>query len=78
MGGSAYNFGEKFGACPDDAVKLLRRVAQAGYQTAMTFHVGTQCTDSSAWEQYITACYDIALRANVSLTRLNVGVVFSA
>ena len=70
MGGSAYNFGEKFGACPDDAVKLLRRVAEAGYQTAMTFHVGTQCTDSSAWEQYITACYDAALRANVSLTAL--------
>jgi len=78
MGGSAYNFGEKFGACPDDAVKLLRRVAEAGYQTAMTFHVGTQCTDSSAWEQYITACYDIALRANVSLTRLNVGGGFPA
>ena len=78
MGGSAYNFGEKFGACPDDAVKLLRRVAEAGYQTAMTFHVGTQCTDSSAWEQYITACYDIALRANVSLKRLNVGGGFPA
>ena len=78
MGGSAYNFGEKFGACPDDAVKLLRRVAEAGYQTAMTFHVGTQCTDGSAWEQYIAACYDIALRANVSLTRLNVGGGFPA
>ena len=78
MGGSAYNFGEKFGACPDDAVKLLRRVAEAGHQTAMTFHVGTQCTDGSAWEQYIAACYDIALRANVSLTRLNVGGGFPA
>ena len=78
MGGSAYNFGEKFGACPDDAVKLLRRVAEAGYQTAMTFHVGTQCTDGSAWEQYIAACYDIALRANVSLKRLNVGGGFPA
>jgi ornithine decarboxylase len=54
MGGSAYNFGEKFGACPDDAVALLQRVAQAGYQVAMTFHVGTQCTDYSAWKHYIT------------------------
>ena len=78
MGGSAYNFGEKFGACPDDAVTLLRRVAEAGYQTAMTFHVGTQCTDYSAWEHYITACHDIALRANVSLSRLNVGGGFPA
>ena len=78
MGGSAYNFGEKFGACPDDAVRLLRRVAEAGYQTAMTFHVGTQCTDYSAWDQYINACRDIALRANVSLDRLNVGGGFPA
>ena len=78
MGGSAYNFGEKFGACPDDAVRLLRRVAEAGYQTAMTFHVGTQCTDYSAWDQYINACHDIALHANVSLDRLNVGGGFPA
>ena len=78
MGGSAYNFGEKFGACPDDAVRLLRRVAEAGYQTAMTFHVGTQCTDYSAWDQYINACRDIVLHANVSLDRLNVGGGFPA
>ena len=78
MGGSAYNFGEKFGACPDDAVKLLKHAARAGYQTAMTFHVGTQCTDYAAWEQYITACRDIVLRAKVSLTRLNVGGGFPA
>ncbi len=78
MGGSAYNFGEKFGACPDDAVSLLRRVADAGYQPAMTFHVGTQCTDYSLWDHYIAACHTIALRANVSLTRLNVGGGFPA
>ena len=78
MGGSAYNFGEKFGARPDDAVRLLRRVAKAGYQTALTFHVGTQCTDYSAWDQYINACRDIVLHANVSLDRLNVGGGFPA
>ena len=78
MGGSAYNFGEKFGACPEDAVALLRRVADAGYQAAMTFHVGTQCTDYSAWDRYISVSRDIALRANVSLTRLNLGGGFPA
>jgi ornithine decarboxylase len=78
MGGSAYNFGEKFGACPDDAVALLQRVAQAGYQVAMTFHVGTQCTDYSAWKHYITACRDIAQRAGITLSRLNVGGGFPA
>jgi ornithine decarboxylase len=78
MGGSAYNFGEKFGACPEDAVTLLQRVARAGYQAAMTFHVGTQCTDYSAWDHYITTCYDIAQRAGVTLSRLNVGGGFPA
>ena len=78
MGGSAYNFGEKFGACPEDAVMLLKRVAQAGYQAAMTFHVGTQCTVYSAWDHYITTCHDIAQRAGVTLSRLNVGGGFPA
>lgn len=78
MGGSAYNFGEKFGACPDDAGALLQRVARAGYQAAMTFHVGTQCTDYTAWDHYISACHDIAQRAGVTLSRLNVGGGFPA
>lgn len=78
VGGSAYNFGEKFGANPQQAVALLRRVAQAGFQAAMTFHVGTQCNDHSAWATYIHACRDIADRAGVSLARLNVGGCFPA
>ena len=78
MGGSAYNFGEKFGACPDDAVTLLQRVARAGYQAAMTFHVGTQCIDHTAWDHYISACHDIAQLAGVTLSRLNVGGGFPA
>jgi ornithine decarboxylase len=78
MGGSAYNFGEKFGACPDDAVTLLKRVAQAGYQAAMTFHVGAQCTDYAAWDHYISTCHGISQRAGVTLSRLNVGGGFPA
>lgn len=78
VSGSAYNFGEKFGACPDDAVALLHRVAEAGYRPAMTFHVGTQCTDYLAWRQYISACFDITQRAGVTLARLNVGGGFPA
>ena len=57
---------------------VLKRVAQAGYQAAMTFHVGTQCTDYSALDHYITTCNDIAQRAGVTLSRLNVGGGFPA
>lgn len=73
VAGAAYDFGSKFGATPDEAVTLLRQVAAAGLVPAMTFHVGTQCTDPAAWTDYITACAQIAQDAGVVLARLNVG-----
>ena len=76
--GAAYDFGEKFGADPDNAVELLREVSRAGFQPAMTFHPGTQCSDPSAWERYIEECGNIAVRAGVELARLNVGGGYAA
>ena len=76
--GAAYDFGEKFGADPDHAVELLREVSRAGFQPAMTFHPGTQCSDPSAWERYIEECGNIAVRAGVALKRLNVGGGYAA
>ncbi|MBW7922152.1 MAG: type III PLP-dependent enzyme [Rubellimicrobium sp.] len=73
VAGAAYDFGSKFGATPDEAVALLRQVARAGLTPAMTFHVGTQCTDPAAWGEYVTACAAIAREAGVTLARLNVG-----
>ncbi|MCM2560697.1 type III PLP-dependent enzyme [Lutimaribacter sp. EGI FJ00015] len=76
--GAAYDFGEKFGACPELAETLLRRVAELGARPAMTFHPGTQCADPAAWARYIGACAGIAARAGVRLERLNVGGGFAA
>ncbi|MEO5619893.1 MAG: type III PLP-dependent enzyme, partial [Cypionkella sp.] len=45
VAGAAYNFGAKFGATAEDAVDLLKKVAEAGYIPSITFHPGTQCTD---------------------------------
>lgn len=73
VAGAAYNFGAKFGAEPDTAVALLQAVAARGLTPALTFHVGTQCTDPSAWTTYIHAAADIAARAGISIARLNVG-----
>lgn len=73
VAGAAYDFGSKYGATPEEAVELLRQVAGAGLVPAMTFHVGTQCTDPAAWGEYIAACADIARQAGVTLARLNVG-----
>lgn len=76
--GAAYNFGAKFGADAATATALLARVAAAGAQPAMTFHVGTQCTDPAAWDLSIRACADVVRAAGVRLVNLNVGGGFPA
>ncbi|WP_425098831.1 type III PLP-dependent enzyme [Tropicibacter sp. S64] len=76
--GAAYDFGSKFGADPDTAAALLRRVVQRGGVPSMTFHPGTQCDDPAPWRRYIEACAEVALAAGVRLHRLNVGGGFAA
>ncbi|WP_295048063.1 type III PLP-dependent enzyme, partial [uncultured Paracoccus sp.] len=71
--GAAYDFGSKFGATPDMAADLLRRVADRGHVASLTFHPGTQCTDPIAWESYIRVARDICDLAGVRARRLNVG-----
>lgn len=71
--GAAYDFGTKFGAAPDLAVALLRRVAKAGFTPSLTFHPGTQCTDPMAWRAYIAEAAAIARGAGVRVARLNTG-----
>ncbi len=78
VAGGTYNFGAKFGATEDEAVALLRRVAEAGFRPAMTFHVGTQCKAPQAFASYITTAARIAKEASVTIGRLNVGGGFPA
>jgi ornithine decarboxylase len=73
VGGAAYNFGAKFGATAELAVDLLRQVADAGFIPSLTFHPGTQCTESAAWASYIRKAAEIAESAEVRIARLNVG-----
>ena len=74
----AQDLSSKFGASRDAAIGLLRRVADAGYRPALTFHPGSQCTDPRAYEEYIDAAAAIAASAGVQLTMLNVGGGFPA
>lgn len=73
VAGASYDFGAKFGAEPAEAAILLARVAQAGLQPSLTFHVGTQCRDPAAWSSYMREAAAIARRAGVRIARLNVG-----
>ncbi len=76
--GAAYDFGEKFGADPDQAVVLLQKARDMGFVTSITFHPGTQCADPEAWAIYVDVAADVARRAGVCLARLNVGGGFAA
>ncbi len=71
--GAAYDFGSKFGANTADCITLLKHLKNSDYQTSMTFHPGTQCTDPKAWELYIKTCFEITQKADCRLKRLNVG-----
>jgi len=76
--GAAYDFGDKFGTNAEDCVKMLRRVVELGFDPALTFHPGTQCTDPTAWDTYIRTAAQISKDAGVPIARLNVGGGFPA
>lgn len=78
VAGAAYDFGDKFGASPDEATSLLATVAAQGWTPSLCFHPGTQCEDAGAWTAYIAAAADIASAAGVRVARLNVGGGFAA
>lgn len=78
VSGAVYDFGAKFGATPEKAIELSRRVKSAGYIPSITFHPGTQCEDPNAWETYIAEAAAVARAANVTIKRLNVGGGFPA
>lgn len=78
VAGAAYDFGDKFGVGPEQAIALLREVVARGYTPSMTFHPGTQCADPAAWGSYIKVVAEVAREAGVTLARLNVGGGFAA
>lgn len=78
VSGAAYDFGDKFGATPDQAVTMLQEVVRQGWTPALCFHPGTQCEDAAAWAAYIAQAAQIAARAGVRIARLNVGGGFAA
>lgn len=78
VAGAAYDFGSKFGAAPQEAIELLKRVAAEGWTPALCFHPGTQCEDEAAWVEYIHAAKAIVDASGVTIARLNVGGGFAA
>lgn len=68
----------KFGAPPADSVRLLRAVHEAGFRTGIAFHVGSQCSDPSAYLTALEVTAEVIREANVPIHYIDVGGGFPA
>jgi ornithine decarboxylase len=75
---ASQDLSSKFGAVRETAIALLRQVAAAGYQPALTFHPGSQCRETAAYVDHIQAAAEIAKAAGVTGGMINVGGGFPA
>lgn len=70
---AVYCFSEKFGANPECAVELLRAVESSGRKPAISFHVGSQCTDTIAFTKALNLTAEVIGQAGVTPAYINVG-----
>lgn len=73
LGGALLEMSSKYGCRPEEAAKLLKRVAQAGAQPCLTFHVGSQCLSPFSYAQAIEIAQRTINLAGVEIVALDVG-----
>jgi len=73
LGGAVLELSSKFGTTPEDAARLLRRVADAGAGPAITFHVGSQCLSPFSYAQAIEMARRTATLAGIDIVALDIG-----
>lgn len=80
--GARWPLSDKFGCSPEFAIDLLQKAAKLGLNPhGLSFHVGSQQTDPSRWEENIATAAKIfaELRmVGIELTMLNIGGGFPA
>ena len=75
-GGADWPLSHKFGCEPPEVVHLLGLAAEAGMRLGVSFHVGSQQRDLSAWDATLQVVSSIAARAaniGAQLDFLNLG-----
>lgn len=71
-------FGSKFGCHPEVAAQLLRRTSELGLDPAgLSFHVGSQQLDVTAWDLAIATAAEVCAAAGVVPRTLNLGGGFA-
>ena len=73
-----YALAGKFGATPETAQRLLRRIKASGARVGICFHVGSQCVDPAAYARAIEQAAAVCLAADVAPEILDVGGGFPA
>ncbi|MEX2648993.1 MAG: type III PLP-dependent enzyme [Alphaproteobacteria bacterium] len=73
-----YDLSAKFGAPPEEAVVLLKRVAKEGLTAGLAFHVGSQCTTPLAYTKAMELAGEVIAAAGVPIHVLDVGGGFPA
>jgi ornithine decarboxylase len=72
-GQAVYDLSGKFGAAPGDAAALLAACAQVAAKVGLSFHVGSQCVDPSAYERALDLAGQVIAQSGVALDVLDVG-----
>lgn len=67
------DFSGKFGAGFEEAVDLLEKCRPVSKSLGVSFHVGTQTTDSKAYEKAVAYCAKIIEVSNARVDSINVG-----
>jgi len=78
LGGALLELSSKFGTNPDEGARLLKRVAAAGAQPAITFHVGSQCLSPFSYAQAVEIVRRTIDKAGVKIVALDIGGGFPA
>lgn len=73
-----YVLSTKFGAPPDEAVKILKYIHKRGVKAGISFHVGSQCLSPGAFGKAMSISGSVARKAGVPISVLNVGGGFPA
>ena len=73
LGGAMLELSSKFGTTPQNAGRLLKRVASAGAKPALTFHVGSQCLSPFTYAQAVELARRAATISGVEIDALDVG-----
>jgi ornithine decarboxylase len=75
---SAIPLDRKYGAAPQEAVRLLRLARRASEKLGLCFHVGSQNTDPASYRNALRAAWDVYNEAGVALDVVDAGGGFPA